>query len=75
MAVFTIALDLFITYGPQADWSRIIIFQIILAAGIGANMQTLVICVQALVAPGDIAVVTDLEAEEAKRQKSRDLWA
>ncbi|KAI0387032.1 major facilitator superfamily-domain-containing protein [Hypomontagnella monticulosa] len=58
MAVFTLALGLFITYGPQADWPRIIIFQIILAAGIGANMQTLVICVQALVAPGDIAVVT-----------------
>ncbi|KAI1639146.1 major facilitator superfamily-domain-containing protein [Biscogniauxia mediterranea] len=58
MAVFTLALGLMITYGAERDWPRIIIFQIILAAGIGANMQTLVICVQALVAPEDIAVAT-----------------
>lgn len=58
MAVFTLALGLFITFGPQIDWVRIVIFQVILAAGVGANMQTLVICVQALVAPEDIAVAT-----------------
>jgi len=58
MAVFTLALGLMITYGPTRDWPRIIVFQIVLAAGIGANMQTLVICIQALVAPEDIGVAT-----------------
>ncbi|KAI1389605.1 major facilitator superfamily domain-containing protein [Hypoxylon trugodes] len=58
MAILTLSLGLFITYGPQIDWPRIIIFQIILAAGGGANMQTLLICVQALVAPEDIAAAT-----------------
>ncbi|KAK3290150.1 major facilitator superfamily-domain-containing protein [Chaetomium fimeti] len=58
MALFTLALGLMITYGPTRDWPRIIIFQILLAAGIGANMQTLVIAIQALVAPEDIGVAT-----------------
>ncbi|KAL2017566.1 hypothetical protein VTK56DRAFT_1939 [Thermocarpiscus australiensis] len=58
MALFTLALGLMITFGPTRDWARIIIFQILLAAGIGANMQTLVIAIQALVAPEDIGVAT-----------------
>lgn len=58
MALFTLALGLMITFGPNRDWPRIIIFQILLAAGIGANMQTLVIAIQALVAPEDIGVAT-----------------
>jgi len=58
IAILTLALGLMITFGPTRNWARIVIFQIILAAGIGANMQTLVICVQALVAPEDIGVAT-----------------
>lgn len=58
MALFTLALGLMVSFGPERDWSRIIIFQILLAAGIGANMQTLVIAIQALVAPEDIGVAT-----------------
>ncbi|KAK4098330.1 MFS general substrate transporter [Parathielavia hyrcaniae] len=58
MALFTLALGVMITFGPDRDWPRIILFQILLAAGIGANMQTLVIAIQALVAPEDIGVAT-----------------
>ncbi|KAL2147941.1 hypothetical protein VTI28DRAFT_3419 [Corynascus sepedonium] len=57
-ALFTLALGVMITFGSERDWPRIIIFQILLAAGIGANMQTLVIAIQALVAPEDIGVAT-----------------
>ncbi|KAK4205032.1 MFS general substrate transporter [Triangularia verruculosa] len=58
MALFTLALGLMVTFDNTRNWPRIIIFQVILAAGIGANMQTLVIAIQALVAPEDIGVAT-----------------
>ena len=58
MALFTLALGLMVTFDSSRDWPKIIIFQILLAAGIGANMQTLVIAIQALVAPEDIGVAT-----------------
>ena len=58
MVLLTLALGLMINFGPERSWPRIIIFQILLAAGIGANMQTLVICVQALVPPADIGAAT-----------------
>ncbi|KAF7954595.1 hypothetical protein EAE96_005715 [Botrytis aclada] len=58
MALLTLALGIMITFGPTRSWGKIVVFQILLAWGIGANMQTLVICVQALVAPEDIGVAT-----------------
>ncbi|KAF7927113.1 hypothetical protein BELL_0500g00060 [Botrytis elliptica] len=58
MALLTLALGIMITFGPTGSWGKIVVFQILLAWGIGANMQTLVICVQALVAPEDIGVAT-----------------
>ncbi|KAL9032829.1 MAG: hypothetical protein Q9180_006286 [Flavoplaca navasiana] len=58
MVLLTLALGLMINFGPERSWPRIIIFQVLLAAGIGANMQTLVICVQALVPPADIGAAT-----------------
>ena len=58
MALFTLALGLMVTFDSSRNWPRIIIFQVLLACGIGANMQTLVIAIQALVAPEDIGVAT-----------------
>ncbi|KAI4265234.1 MAG: hypothetical protein LQ337_009000 [Flavoplaca oasis] len=58
MVLLTLALGLMINFGPEHSWPRIIIFQVLLAAGIDANMQTLVICVQALVPPADIGAAT-----------------
>ncbi|TGO20043.1 hypothetical protein BTUL_0001g00500 [Botrytis tulipae] len=58
MALLTLALGIMITFGPTRSWGKLVVFQILLAWGIGANMQTLVICVQALVAPEDIGVAT-----------------
>ncbi|TGO81406.1 hypothetical protein BPOR_1169g00020 [Botrytis porri] len=58
MALLTLALGIMITFGSTRSWGKIVVFKILLAWGIGANMQTLVICVQALVAPEDIGVAT-----------------
>jgi hypothetical protein len=58
MALLTLTLGIMITFDSTRNWSKIVVFQILLAWGIGANMQTLVICVQALVAPEDIGVAT-----------------
>jgi hypothetical protein len=58
IALLTLALGIMITFDSTRNWGKIIVFQILLAWGIGANMQTLVICVQALVAPEDIGVAT-----------------
>ncbi|KAM0276944.1 hypothetical protein ACHAQH_006229 [Verticillium albo-atrum] len=58
MVVLTLALGLFIDFGPERSWPRIIIFQMLVAAGVGANMQTLIICIQALVPQEEVAVAT-----------------
>jgi hypothetical protein len=58
MALLTLALGIMITFDSSRNWGKIVVLQILLAWGIGANMQTLVICVQALVAPEDIGVAT-----------------
>ncbi|EHL02156.1 putative Uncharacterized transporter C3H1.06c [Glarea lozoyensis 74030] len=58
MALLTLAIGIMILFGADRNWGKIVVFQILLAWGIGANMQTLVICVQALVAPEDIGVAT-----------------
>lgn len=58
MGLLTLATGLLILFDETRNWAKIVIFQILLAWGIGANMQTLVICIQALVAPGDIGVAT-----------------
>ncbi|KAM7195145.1 Major facilitator superfamily domain containing protein [Rhypophila sp. PSN 637] len=58
MGLFTLALGLMITFDEERNWAKIVCFQVVLAAGIGANMQTLVIAIQALVDVEDIAVAT-----------------
>ncbi|KAK4207161.1 major facilitator superfamily domain-containing protein [Rhypophila decipiens] len=58
MGLFTLALGLMITFDEERNWGKIICFQVLLAAGIGANMQTLVIAIQALVDVEDIGVAT-----------------
>ncbi|KAI8962428.1 major facilitator superfamily-domain-containing protein [Daldinia sp. FL1419] len=58
MALLTLSTGLLILLDEHRNWAKIIIFQILLAFGIGANMQTLVICIQALVPPEDIGVAT-----------------
>lgn len=58
MVILTLALGLFIDFGPERSWPRIIVFQILVAAGVGANMQTLILCIQALVPQEDVGVAT-----------------
>jgi hypothetical protein len=54
----TVGFGLFINLQPYASWSRIIIFQIIAAAGIGPNFQAPLIALQTKLAPKDIATGT-----------------
>ncbi|KAM7216782.1 Major facilitator superfamily domain containing protein [Rhypophila decipiens] len=58
MRLFTLALGLMITFDEERNWAKIICFQVLLAAGIGASMQTLVIAIQALIDVKDIGVAT-----------------
>lgn len=58
VALFTLLFGLFITFALDRDGPSIIIFQMLITAGTSANMQTLVMCVQALMVPEDIGVAT-----------------
>ncbi|KAG8156282.1 hypothetical protein KVR01_013861 [Diaporthe batatas] len=58
MPILTMSLGLFISFGVDINWPKIIIFQILVAVGVGANMQTLIICIQALVPQEHVAVAT-----------------
>ncbi|KAI2616050.1 MFS general substrate transporter [Hypoxylon sp. NC1633] len=58
MTFMALGYGLFIDLGPQADWAKIIIFQIIAGAGVGPNFQSPLIALQTSVEPRDIAAVT-----------------
>ncbi|KAI1414881.1 MFS general substrate transporter [Hypoxylon sp. FL1857] len=58
MLFMTLGFGLFIDLGAQADWAKIIIFQIIAGVGVGPNFQSPLIALQTSVEPRDIAAVT-----------------
>ena len=60
MVFITLGVGLFIDLGPEANWAKIIIFQIIAGVGAGPNFQSPLIALQSHVKPHDIAVATAL---------------
>ena len=58
MAFATLGFGLFIDLPPSKSWARIILFQIIAAAGLGPNFQAPLIAMQTNVTPSDIAAGT-----------------
>ncbi|KAI0839107.1 MFS general substrate transporter [Hypoxylon sp. FL0890] len=58
MFFMTLGFGLFIDLGAQANWAKIIIFQIIAGIGVGPNFQSPLIALQTSVEPRDIASVT-----------------
>lgn len=48
----------FISFGPTADWGKIIGFQVLSGLGIGPLFQAPLIALQSLIAPRDIATAT-----------------
>ncbi|KAI1657721.1 MFS general substrate transporter [Daldinia decipiens] len=58
MFFMTLGYGLFIDLGAQANWAKIIIFQIIAGIGVGPNFQSPLIALQTTVEPRDIAAVT-----------------
>ena len=58
MTVMTLGFGLFIDLDPTANWTKIIIFQIIAGIGVGPNFQSPLISLQSTVAPRDIASAT-----------------
>ncbi|KAI1138234.1 MFS general substrate transporter [Hypoxylon sp. FL0543] len=58
MFFMTLGFGLFIDLGAQANWAKIIIFQIIAGIGVGPNFQSPLIALQTSVEPQDIASVT-----------------
>ncbi|KAI0383496.1 MFS general substrate transporter [Hypomontagnella monticulosa] len=58
MVFMTLGYGLFIDLGPQANWAKIVIYQIIAGIGVGPNFQSPLIALQTSVEPRDIAAVT-----------------
>lgn len=58
MLFMTLGFGLFIDLGPQANWAKIIIYQIIAGIGVGPNFQSPLIALQTSVESRDIAAVT-----------------
>lgn len=58
MFFMTLGFGLFLDLEPQANWARIVIFQILAGIGTGPNFQSPLIALQTTVAPRDIASVT-----------------
>ncbi|KAG9235409.1 MFS multidrug transporter-like protein [Amylocarpus encephaloides] len=58
MFLMTLGFGLFIDFGREAHWAKIIIFQIIAGVGVGPNFQAPLIALQNFVAPRDIGVAT-----------------
>lgn len=54
----TLGFGLFICFPAHISWSRIIIFEIVAAFGIGPNFQAPLIALQTRIAPKDIATAT-----------------
>lgn len=57
-ALMTLGYGLFIDLDPYANWPKIILFQIVLALGVGPNFQSPLIALQSTVQPRDIASAT-----------------
>lgn len=58
MAVMTLGFGLFINLEPRANWTKIIIYQLIAGIGVGPNFQAPLIALQTTVAPRDMASAT-----------------
>jgi hypothetical protein len=58
MTVMCLGFGLFIDLDPTANWTKIIIFQIVAGIGVGPNFQSPLIALQSLVPPRDIATAT-----------------
>ncbi|KAI0178575.1 MFS general substrate transporter [Hypoxylon sp. FL1284] len=58
MFFMTLGFGLFIDLGAEANWAKIIVFQIIAGVGVGPNFQSPLIALQTTVEPKDIAAVT-----------------
>lgn len=57
-ALMTLGYGLFIDLDPFANWPKIILYQIVLALGVGPNFQSPLIALQSTVQPRDIASAT-----------------
>ncbi|KAF6839370.1 hypothetical protein CPLU01_01790 [Colletotrichum plurivorum] len=58
MAVTVVAFGLFTTFPARRDMVRLVLFQIVAAVGISPNLQALLIALQAIIKPGDVAAGT-----------------
>ncbi|EAQ93076.1 hypothetical protein CHGG_01311 [Chaetomium globosum CBS 148.51] len=58
MAVMTLGFGLFIDLEPRANWTKIIIYQLVAGIGVGPNFQAPLIALQTTVAPRDMASAT-----------------
>lgn len=58
MSILTVGCALFVDLPINANWAKIIIYQIIAGIGVGPNFQAPLIALQNFVAPRDIAVAT-----------------
>ncbi|KAF1999510.1 hypothetical protein P154DRAFT_523302 [Amniculicola lignicola CBS 123094] len=54
----TVGFGLFIDFGPQSSWAKIILYQIVAGIGVGPNFQAPLIALQSLVPKRDIATAT-----------------
>ena len=58
MTVLTLGMGLFIDLGPNRNWTKIILIQIVAGIGVGPNFQSPLIALQSKIAPQDIATAT-----------------
>lgn len=58
MAVTVVAFGLFTTFPARRNMARLVLFQVVAALGISPNLQALLIALQAIVKPGDVAAGT-----------------
>ena len=58
LVVMCLGFGLFIDLDPKANWTKIIIFEIVAGIGVGPNFQSPLIALQSMVPPRDIATAT-----------------
>ncbi|CAP60170.1 uncharacterized protein PODANS_1_4860 [Podospora anserina S mat+] len=58
MSIMTLGFGLFIALEPQANWAKIVVFQLIAGIGVGPNFQAPLIALQTTVGPRDMASAT-----------------
>jgi hypothetical protein len=58
LVLMTVGFGLFIDLPVQADWAKIILFQIVAGIGVGPNFQAPLIALQSIIHPRDIATAT-----------------